>query len=116
MPRTACMHANIRLMMGESIRHKIEQQLELYRSQDYSPAPWQRFYLGYRERFVDDCIIEMNDKVVLRLAQAASTKDSAKKTGLKHNKSSLGKDASDPALTGELQSTIPKCQGLISMP
>lgn len=59
-----------------------------------SPREWQRFYMGYKERFVDDCVIELRNGVTVRLAQAPSAKSAAKRFG-----GALDK-ASDPALTG----------------
>lgn len=64
--------------------------------EDEGPRDWQRFYMGYHERFVDDCVLELRGgRVQVRLAQAPSAKCSAKRHGGKQ----LDK-ASDPALTG----------------
>lgn len=64
-------------------------------STSWSGKPWQRFYLGYNERFVDDCYIELHGgRVRVRLAQAPSAKCAGKKLGVTLDKNS------DPALTG----------------
>ncbi|KAL6751592.1 putative methyltransferase-domain-containing protein [Haematococcus lacustris] len=58
---------------------------------------WQRFYLGYAGRFVDDCVLQLQGGVVqVRLAQAPSAKAAAKVSA---RLQTLDK-ASDPALTG----------------
>ncbi|KAG2451170.1 hypothetical protein HYH02_003777 [Chlamydomonas schloesseri] len=41
--------------------------------EDYSPKDWQRFYMGYHQRFVDDCVLELRGGALqVRLAQAPS--------------------------------------------
>jgi hypothetical protein len=60
-----------------------------------SPKTWQRFYMGYKERFVEDCTIQLANGRTVRVKQAPSAKKQQKKKG----SSTLDKD-SDPALTG----------------
>jgi predicted nicotinamide N-methyase len=55
-------------------------------------ADWQRFYLGYKERFVEDCCITLPRGVTVRVRQAPSAKKTTPTQG-------IDKD-SDPALTG----------------
>ena len=60
-----------------------------------SPKDWQRFYMGYNERFVDDCVLNLHGgEVVVRVAQAPSARQAAKAHGYKLDRES------DPALTG----------------
>lgn len=69
---------------------------------DEEPKPWQRFYMGYRERFVDDCILELEGgHTRVHLSQAPSAKVAAKHKLQKGKKSPINADKdSDPALTG----------------
>jgi predicted nicotinamide N-methyase len=55
-------------------------------------ADWQRFYLGYKERFVEDCCITLRKGITVRVRQAPSAKKATPTEG-------IDKD-SDPALTG----------------
>eukprot|EP00879_Flechtneria_rotunda_P008788 GHRR01009204.1.p1 GENE.GHRR01009204.1~~GHRR01009204.1.p1 ORF type:complete len:287 (+),score=113.14 GHRR01009204.1:533-1393(+) len=58
-----------------------------------SPKAWQRFYMGYKERFVHDCLIHLNSGKTVRLRQAPSANSN------KRQQQQLDKQ-SDPALTG----------------
>ncbi|GIL55184.1 hypothetical protein Vafri_10780 [Volvox africanus] len=74
---------------------------------DGEPKNWQRFYMGYHQRFVEDCVLELKaGQLRVRLAQAPSAKVAAKRAaeghngkGNQHKQKQLDK-ASDPALTG----------------
>ncbi|EFJ41461.1 hypothetical protein VOLCADRAFT_98497 [Volvox carteri f. nagariensis] len=75
---------------------------------DAGPKDWQRFYMGYHQRFVEDCVLELQGGLLrVSLAQAPSAKVAAKRTAegrngkgqQHHHKQQLDK-ASDPALTG----------------
>lgn len=59
-----------------------------------SPKAWQRFYMGYKERFVDDCCIPLHNGKVVHLVQAPSANSTKSK-----RQQQLDKNA-DPALTG----------------
>ncbi|KAG2498268.1 hypothetical protein HYH03_004017 [Edaphochlamys debaryana] len=83
-----------------------------------APKDWQRFYMGFHDRFVNDCVLELRGgRVRVALAQAPSAKVAAKVAaqraagGGKGGKGGGGKGkgqgqgmeldkASDPALTG----------------
>jgi predicted nicotinamide N-methyase len=58
------------------------------------PRDWQMFYKGYRERFVQDCEVQLSNGKRISVVQAPSASASAKRLGGKLDK------ASDPALTG----------------
>eukprot|EP00877_Chromochloris_zofingiensis_P003769 jgi/Chrzof1/13393/Cz07g31110.t1 len=61
-----------------------------------SPKAWQRFYLGYQGRFVEDCTIHLCNGATVQIAQAPSAKTKAKNKQL----SAAVDKQSDPALTG----------------
>ncbi|GIL82692.1 hypothetical protein Vretimale_8262 [Volvox reticuliferus] len=75
--------------------------------EERGPKDWQRFYMGYHQRFVEDCVLELKaGQLRVRLAQAPSAKVAAKRAaegrhgkGTQHKQKQLDK-ASDPALTG----------------
>lgn len=65
---------------------------------DYQPRDWQRFYLGYKERFVDDCCIPLDScGLTVRLMQAPSVRAAGKKC--ENHRKEIDR-RSDPALTG----------------
>jgi hypothetical protein len=61
---------------------------------DAGPKEWQRFFMGYKERFVDNCDVPLCNGKTISVAQAPSASASAKRLGGRLDK------ASDPALTG----------------
>lgn len=45
---------------SEEVRHEEVEEDDEEGLEDYTgPKPWQRFFLGYRERFVEDCVLEL---------------------------------------------------------
>ncbi|KXZ54919.1 hypothetical protein GPECTOR_4g991 [Gonium pectorale] len=97
-----------RRLAAEQEAEGLDEELE-----DTGPKDWQRFYMGYHQRFVDACVLELRGgRTVVRLAQAPSAKCTARKgtgssgAGGKGGKGGKGAGrleldkASDPALTG----------------
>ncbi|GLC45283.1 hypothetical protein PLESTB_000716800 [Pleodorina starrii] len=77
--------------------------------EEVGPKDWQRFYMGYHQRFVENCVLELQGgRLRVSLAQAPSAKVAAKKAaegrsgkgGQQQQRGQQLDKASDPALTG----------------
>ncbi|GFR52470.1 hypothetical protein Agub_g15039, partial [Astrephomene gubernaculifera] len=99
-----------RLLAAEQAAEELSEE-ELHEMES-GPKDWQRFYMDYHQRFVNDCVLQLRGgKVCVRLAQAPSAKcankqqqqqqqgRSRQQQQQQQGQQKLDKD-SDPALTG----------------